>query len=152
MAIVYSEANRGFFMKTVISGISKHLKSMAKFDRLGGSDSFWGQLHVFEEMMKEQHEAAGEGREKGMYGYHGMNQYGNIVCYEPTVIACHIFTDKLGYTRENLERIRAWYEGSGSIDCAMAHACIASFLRGEDPMIKKILKEAGKVKAQEVGS
>jgi len=124
-----------------LAEIARTRDSIAKFDRLGGADTFFGRLHVFEEMLKEQHEAAGEGREKGMYGYHGMCLYGNIVCYQPTVIACHIFIEELGYTKENLEEIRAWYEGQGSIDCAMAHACIASFLRGKDPMIKKILED-----------
>jgi len=136
-----------------IAKIGEMFRSMEKFDRLGGSDSFWGQLHVFEELLKEAHEKAGEGREKGMYGYHGMNQYGNIVCHEPVIVACHRFIVEFGYSAENLERIRSWYEGSGSIDCAMAHACIASFQRGEDPMIAKILKEYEQdEKVQEVDS
>jgi hypothetical protein len=127
---------------TVLAEISRHYSSMAKFDKLGGADTFFGRLYVFEEMLQEQHDAAGEGHGNGMYSYHGMCQYGNIVCYEPTVVACHIFTKELGYSLEQLEEIRAWYEGHGSVDCAMAHACISSFLRGKDPMIKKILEKA----------
>ena len=113
---------------------------MVKFDRLGGADSFFGRLHVFEEMLREQHDKAGEGHSNGMYSYHGMNQYGNIVCLVPSILAMQVFIEELGYTKENLEEIRKWYEGTGSIDCATEHVYIKLFLQGDDAQVQRILE------------
>lgn len=102
-----------------LATVNEHLRSMATFDRLGGADSFWGRKHVFEELLCEEHEAAGEGRAKGMYGFHGMEQYGNITVLEPSEAACARFIDDFGYTMDDLRELEEWYEGrgpQGSID------------------------------------
>ena len=59
--------------------IASVLRSITKFDRIGGADSMFGRKHVFEEFLQEEYDAAGEGHANGAYSFHGMGQYGNIV-------------------------------------------------------------------------
>jgi len=119
--------------------ITETQRSMAKFDKLGGSDSFFGRLYVFEEMLKEKHEAAGEGRGKGMYSYHGMNQYGNIVTLEPSILAIQTFIEELGYSEENLIEIQEWYEGC-TVDCVTMNIYIQLWQQF-DGQVQKILEK-----------
>jgi len=125
---------------TVLGEIAHHRNSMAKFDKLGGGDTFFGRLYVFEEMLQEKHDAAGEGHSNGMFSYHGMNQYGNIVCLEPSILAIQTFIKELGYTEENLVEIQEWYKGR-TIDCSMM--CIFIQLWQQfDGQVQKILEKA----------
>ena len=123
---------------------------MDTFDHLGGADSFFGRMYVFEQMLKEQHDLAGEGHGNGMYCYHGMNTYGNIVSFAPAILAIQVFVEELGYTRENLEELLDWYEGR-TMDCVMLDIYIKLYLKGNDEQIQRMLKEAAKRKKEEDG-
>jgi hypothetical protein len=125
---------------TELAEINRLRHSMTKFDKLGGGDTFFGRMYVFEEMLKEQHELAGEGHEKGMYSYHGMNQYGNIVCLEPSILAIKVFIKDLGYTEENLVELQKWYEGR-TVDCVMMTIYIQLWQQF-DGQVAKILEKA----------
>jgi hypothetical protein len=125
---------------TELAEINRLHHSMTKFDKLGGSDTFMGRMYVFEEMLKEKHDAAGEGHEKGMYSYHGMNQYGNIVTLEPSILAIQVFIEELGYTEENLTELQRWYEGR-TVDCVMMTIYIQLWQQF-DGKVDKILEKA----------
>jgi hypothetical protein len=120
--------------------IAETQRSMAKFDKLGGADTFFGRLYVFEEMLQEKHDDAGEGEGNGMYSYHGMNQYGNIVCLEPSIFAIQTFIKELGYSEENLVEIQKWYEGR-TVDCVMMTIFIQLWQQF-DGQVQKILEKA----------
>jgi hypothetical protein len=106
------------------------LNDMRTFDKLGGSDSFFGRLHVFSFLLMEEHSKAGESdRSRGCYRYKGMNQYGNIVSYHPSLKASERFVKEMGYTIENLKEIEKWFKGQGSIDTVTMAIYIREWLK-----------------------
>ena len=106
-------------MSTVLATIAKHRNSMMAFDRQGGADSFWGRKYAYEELLTEQHEAAGEcDPAKGAYRFKKMGWYSNIVSMLPAVKAAKDFLG-LGYTVAHLQELEKWYAGGecrGGID------------------------------------
>jgi hypothetical protein len=91
-----------------------------------GPDTFFGRQAIFEDLLQEEHSKTSKA--KGMYSYHGMEQYGNIVEWEPAREACRRFVDDYEHEPEFLIRLRDWYDGRG-VDCAMLCVCIKYFLK-----------------------
>ena len=110
------------------------LRDMATFDRLGGSDTFFGRLHVFKYLLKDEHAKAGEtDSAKGAYRYRGMMQYGNIVSYEPSMSAAKRFIE-MGYSEQHLMELQKWYRGKnvqGSVDAVALAIYLSEFLTHE---------------------
>jgi len=117
-----------------LAAIAKTRDRIGKFDRLGGSDTFFGRQAAFESLLEDEHNEAGVGEGNGMYSYHGMGQYGNIVSFSPTIQAIKTFL-QLGYTREHLQELQKWYDGGkmrGAIDEAALSAYLGVILKEED--------------------
>jgi hypothetical protein len=77
-------------------------------DRLGGRDSFFGMMEIFEIILKEEHDKLGE---TGMYRFKGMEQYGNIVSIPQTYDAVKRCIDELKFTKEEFDKLINWYKG-----------------------------------------
>jgi len=129
----------------VIAEIVKTRDTLGRLRSLGGVDTFFGKEHVFGELLKEEHERAGE-TNKGCFCFKRLGWYGNIVSFEPTVAAVKSFLAH-GYIREDLERLRDWYSGSNqSLDCLSLGVYLKHILLRPD--IEALLVESGKRHAE----
>lgn len=83
-------------------------RQIDKVDRLGGRDSFFGMMEIFEIILEEEHS---KDNETGMYRFKGMEQYGNIVSIPrvyDTVTRC---IEELNFTKEEFDKLIKWYSG-----------------------------------------
>jgi len=83
-------------------------KQINRVDRLGGRDSFFGMMEIFEIYLKEEHDKLGE---TGMYRFKGMEQYGNIVSIPQVYDTVKRCIDELHYTKEEFDKLIDWYKG-----------------------------------------
>ena len=116
---------------STLADIANDLNRLRRIDRMGGPDSFFGRMTIFEDILREEHTKAGlteEGGRPGPYNFHGMEQYGNLVDFEPAKEACRRFIDDYEHELEFLTRLYNWYEGR-SPDCALLAICIKYFLK-----------------------
>jgi len=65
-------------MSESIQNILKMSRQIGKVDLLGGRDSFFGMMEIFEIILEEEHSKENE---TGMYRFKGMEQYGNCLLY-----------------------------------------------------------------------
>jgi len=107
--------------------IMKITRSLDKLNKLGGRDSFFGMQHIFEEILYEAHKKAGETC-NGMYCFHGMEEYGNIVSPEAVKNAYEICKNEYGFTNEEIQSLVDWYKGR-SIDASILSVCLKVELR-----------------------
>ena len=120
--------------------IDKYHETMADIHRLsilGGSESLFGKEHIFVSLLRDEHEK--DGLTSGMYCFKGLNQYGNVVSWEPFLRATVSFI-KHGFRGADLEELRDWWGKNSSIDTACLGAYVSSALGRED--IKAILAKA----------
>ena len=109
-----------------LADIRTELNRIGRVQHLGGTEPFFGRQAIFEDLLQEEHDRTSTAT--GMYSYHGMEQYGNIVEWEPAKEACRRFVDEFGHEPEFLIRLRDWYDGRG-IDCAILCVAIKYFLK-----------------------
>jgi hypothetical protein len=135
---------------SVVAELTRTRDSLYRLEKLGGPDSFFGMMHVFQELLLEEHDKVGEAF-NGMYSFHGMGQYGNIISWVPVVLAIKQFL-ALGHTIERLESLRDWYQGDArQPDEKLLGAYLKMALAAEDihAYIEQVEAADAKVKAQE---
>ena len=93
--------------------IRKYLFQIEKLRRLGGRDSFFGMMEIFEIYLSEEHE---KDNETGMYRFKGMEQYGNIVSIPRTCDAIDRCVKELHFTKNEFDKLIDWYSGKPSPD------------------------------------
>lgn len=126
-------------MSTALAEISSTFQSIRRLEKLGGTDSLFGQMHVFQELLKDEHEKIGA--TSGMFSFHGMGQYGNIIEWIATVRAIKAFMDH-GYTAEHLEALRKWYEeGVNSQPDERIVGCYIRLVMQEDDPLAYIARQ-----------
>ena len=116
---------------TRLADIANELNRIGRVERMGGSETFFGRMTIFEDILHEEHTKAGlteEGGKPGPYNFHGMEQYGNLVDFDPAAEACRRFVDEFNHDPQFLVRLYNWYEGR-SPDCALLAICIKYFLK-----------------------
>lgn len=99
-------------------------RDIHRVDKLGGRDSFFGMMEIFEIILKEEHEKDPNEPHEGMYRFKGMEQYGNIVspdCVYSTVKRC---VETLKFTKDEFDQLIKWYKYRDSIDCVVLHLTI----------------------------
>jgi len=80
-------------------------------------NNFFGRMDAFEMVLEEEHEKAGEtDKELGMYRYKGMQQYGNIVSFEPTYKTMDIIVNEFKWSDKWITELIDWYEIRNTFD------------------------------------
>ena len=95
-------------MNESIHNILKMSRQMGKVDLLGGRDSFFGMMEIFEIILEEEHTKE---EETGMYRFKGMEQYGNIVSINRTYDTVKRCIEELNFTKEEFDKLIDWYSG-----------------------------------------
>lgn len=96
-------------------------RDIHRVDKLGGRDSFFGMMEIFEIILKEEHEKDPENPKTGMYRYKGLWQYGNIVllpCVKSAVKRC---VEELKFTKEEFDKLLNWYDRKDSPDVIVVY-------------------------------
>lgn len=96
---------------TKLAEIAEQLHQLARINRLGGIDTFFGRMELFESELGERHTALGlEWRRPG--------RYGNIIEYKPTVETI-VFCFENGWTEKWIQSLIDWYKGQNTPDTAV---------------------------------
>jgi hypothetical protein len=108
-----------------IIAIAHQLHELAGIDRLGGIDTFFGRMGLFESELGRRHCALGlEWRRPG--------RYGNIIEWQPlreTIAFCF----EQGWSKEWMQELVDWYKSQGTPDTAFLYVI----------MEHEILKQSG---------
>lgn len=111
---------------STLGEIGAQLHELARFERLGGVDTFFGRMELFESEMGRRHIEAGETH------WHRPGRYGNIVAYEPTLATIDYCLEQ-GWEPSWLFELSKWYNGQaksyGSPDCAVLSVFIDIHLK-----------------------
>jgi hypothetical protein len=86
-------------------------KQINTVDRLGGRDSFFGMMEIFEIILEEEHEKDPEEPKSGMYRFKGMEQYGNIVSIPQVYDTVKRCIEELDFTKDEFDKLINWYKG-----------------------------------------
>lgn len=98
-------------MDKSIHSILKMSKQINTVDRLGGRDSFFGMMEIFEIILEEEHEKDPEEPKSGMYRFKGMEQYGNIVSIPQVYDTVKRCIEELDFTKDEFDKLINWYKG-----------------------------------------
>jgi len=132
-------------MSTIIEKFRKTEVSIHRLDVMGGTDSLFGKEHIFSQLLHDEHEKAGL-TDNGMYCFKGLNWYGNIISWEPTLATIGAFLAH-GFVRADLEALRDWWKGvNQTLDTACLSSYLDSAMKRDD--IKELLAEAEKTRAR----
>lgn len=91
--------------------ILKMSNQIRRVDKLGGRDSFFGMMEIFEIILEEEHEKDPNEPKEGMYRFKGMEQYGNCVSIPCSYNAVKRCVEELDFTKEEFEKLINWYKG-----------------------------------------
>lgn len=94
-----------------LSEIFKMSYQIQRVDKLGGRDSFFGMMEIFEIILEEEHEKDPNEPKEGMYRFKGMEQYGNCVSIPCSYNAVKRCVEELNFTKEEFEKLINWYKG-----------------------------------------
>ena len=86
-------------------------RQISRVDKLGGRESFFGMMEIFEIFLKEEHEKDPDEPKDGMYRFKGMEQYGNLVSIDCTYKTVKRCIDELNFTKEEFDKLIDWYSG-----------------------------------------
>ena len=92
-----------------ISKLNHELLFLAKVDRLGGIDTFFGRMELFEDELGKRHETLN-------FDWRKPGRYGNVIEYQPTLETID-FVLQQGWEVDELSELSKWYKAQGTPDC-----------------------------------
>jgi len=100
-------------MDKKIIAVAHQLHELARIDRLGGLDTFFGRMELFESELGLRHQALGlEWRRPG--------RYGNIIEWKP-LCETIAFCLEQGWSHEWLQELIDWYKSQETPDTALLY-------------------------------
>ena len=108
------------------------INDINRFDSLGGRESVFGLIHIFEGELKRLHETELTEEEIELnypFGkWRGLECYGNIICPRLLYKAIDVCIEKHKFIKEEFIQIMKWFKGRGSIDLITIYCLTNDYL------------------------
>lgn len=123
--------------------IGQYIRDFDLVKKSGGRGTLFGNLAIFEIIMREKHDLMTDDEIKKCYPFHGFTAfecYGNICNEKYTVMAIRYCREELGFTDDEFMQLCKWFSHRGSPDVYVAMYFICKEIFNEE-LFKTLMEE-----------
>ena len=129
--------------KELIVEYGQYIRDIGLVNKMGGRGSLFGNLAIFEIIMREKHDLMTDDEIKKCYPFHGFTAfecYGNICNEKYTVMAIRYCREELEFTDDEFIQLCKWFSHRGSPDVYVAMYFICKEIFNEE-LFKTLMEE-----------